>query len=158
MQLIIVESPHKAKTIEKFLKGDYKVDASKGHIRDLPVNYMGVSISKNFEPHYVISPEKKQDIKRLEMAAKKAEKVYRELSFGIEINVEELFEGFRLKEEKVMLQGIIDQLLHWPILLLLPGNKLDWNPLDSIRLLQQPVFRHIQGMLSLLLQYIQYLF
>ena len=76
MQLIIVESPHKAKTIEKFLKGDYKVDASKGHIRDLPVNYMGVSIANNFEPHYVIAPEKKQDIKRLETAAQKADRVY----------------------------------------------------------------------------------
>lgn len=76
MQLIIVESPHKAKTIEKFLKGDYKVDASKGHIRDLPTNYMGVSISNNFEPHYVVSPEKNQDIKRLEKLAQKADKVY----------------------------------------------------------------------------------
>ena len=76
MQLIIVESPHKAKTIEKFLKGDYKVDASKGHVRDLPVNYMGVSIANNFEPHYVVSAEKKQDIKRLEEKAKKADKVY----------------------------------------------------------------------------------
>ena len=76
MQLIIVESPHKAKTIEKFLKGDYKVDASKGHVRDLPVNYMGVSIHNNFEPHYVVSPEKKQDIKRLSDDAKKADKVF----------------------------------------------------------------------------------
>ncbi len=76
MQLIIVESPHKAKTIEKFLKGDYKVDASKGHVRDLPVNYMGVSIHNNFEPHYVIATEKKADIKRLSDDAKKAEKVY----------------------------------------------------------------------------------
>ncbi len=76
MQLIIVESPHKAKTIEKFLKGDYKVDASKGHVRDLPVNYMGVSIHNNFEPHYVIAPEKKADIKRLSDDAKKADKVY----------------------------------------------------------------------------------
>lgn len=76
MQLIIVESPHKAKTIEKFLKGDYKVDASKGHIRDLPVNYMGVNIAKNFEPHYVIATEKKNDIKRLTDYAKKADKVF----------------------------------------------------------------------------------
>lgn len=76
MQLIIVESPHKAKTIEKFLKGDYKVDASKGHVRDLPVNYMGVSINNNFEPHYVIAPEKKADIKRLADDAKKADKIY----------------------------------------------------------------------------------
>lgn len=76
MQLIIVESPHKAKTIEKFLKGDYKVSASKGHIRDLPVNYMGVNIANNFEPHYVIAPEKKKDIKALEDLAKKADKVF----------------------------------------------------------------------------------
>ncbi len=76
MQLIIVESPHKAKTIEKFLKGDFKVDASKGHVRDLPVNYMGVNLHGNFEPHYVISAEKKQDIKRLTDLAKKAERVY----------------------------------------------------------------------------------
>lgn len=76
MQLIIVESPHKAKTIEKFLNGEYKVDASKGHVRDLPVNYMGVNIAKNFEPYYVIAPEKKADIKRLSEDAKKADKVY----------------------------------------------------------------------------------
>ena len=76
MQLIIVESPHKASTIEKFLKNDYKVCASKGHIRDLPVNYMGVSIANNFEPHYVIAQEKKQDIKRLETLAQKADKIY----------------------------------------------------------------------------------
>ena len=76
MQLIIVESPHKAKTIEKFLKGKFKVDASKGHVRDLPVNYMGININKNFEPYYVISPDKKDDIKRLTDEAKKAETVY----------------------------------------------------------------------------------
>ena len=76
MQLIIVESPHKAKTIEKFLKGDFKVDASKGHIRDLPVNRMGVNINGNFEPFYEISPDKKAEIKRLKDDAAKAEKVY----------------------------------------------------------------------------------
>ncbi|MCQ2387356.1 MAG: DNA topoisomerase, partial [Clostridia bacterium] len=76
MQLIIVESPHKAKTIEKFLKGDYKVDASKGHIRDLPVNRMGIKIDKNFEPFYEISPDKKADIKRLKDDANKADKIF----------------------------------------------------------------------------------
>ena len=76
MQLIIVESPHKASTIKKFLKGDYEVTASKGHIRDLPINYMGINIANNFEPYYVISPEKKKDIKNLETLAKKADKVY----------------------------------------------------------------------------------
>ncbi len=76
MQLIIVESPHKAKTIEKFLKGDYKVDASKGHVRDLPVNRMGIKIDNNFEPFYEISPDKKEEIKRLKNLAKKADTVY----------------------------------------------------------------------------------
>ena len=76
MQLIIVESPHKAKTIEKFLKGNYKVDASKGHIRDLPVSRMGVNINGNFEPYYEISPDKKADIKKLKDDATKAEKVF----------------------------------------------------------------------------------
>ena len=76
MDLIIVESPHKAKTIEKFLKGKYKVDASKGHVRDLPVNYLGVNLNNNFEPYYVITPEKKKDIKRLSEEAAKADKIY----------------------------------------------------------------------------------
>ena len=76
MQLIIVESPHKAKTIEKFLKGDYKVDASKGHVRDLPVNRMGIKIDNNFEPFYEVSPDKKEEIKRLKNLAKKADTIY----------------------------------------------------------------------------------
>ena len=76
MNLIIVESPHKAKTIEKILKGEYKVDASKGHVRDLPTNRMGIKINENFEPFYEISIDKKADIKRLKDDAKKADKVY----------------------------------------------------------------------------------
>ncbi|MBQ3596905.1 MAG: type I DNA topoisomerase [Clostridia bacterium] len=76
MKLIIVESPHKAKTIEKFLKGEYKVEASKGHVRDLPVNRMGIKINANFEPYYEIANERKADIKRLTESAKKAEQVY----------------------------------------------------------------------------------
>jgi len=82
MDLIIVESPHKAKTIEKFLGNKYKVDASKGHVRDLPVNHMGINIaSGTFEPTYVVNPDKKQDIKRLQEKAKKADKIYRLLKF-----------------------------------------------------------------------------
>ncbi len=76
MKLIIVESPHKAETIKKFLKGEYVVEASKGHIRDLPVNRMGVKLDGNFEPSYEISNDKKNVIKRLKDQATKAEAVY----------------------------------------------------------------------------------
>ena len=76
MQLIIVESPSKAKTIEKYLKGKYKVDASEGHVRDLPEKRLGVNVSENFEPNYVVTADKKQTIKRLTEKTAKADKVY----------------------------------------------------------------------------------
>ena len=65
MDLIIVESPSKAKTIEKYLKGKYRVDASGGHIRDLPERQIGVDIANNFEPKYTINADKKATIARL---------------------------------------------------------------------------------------------
>ena len=76
MQLIIVESPSKAKTIEKYLKGKYKVDASEGHIRDLPEKRLGVNVTNNFEPNYVVTADKKQTIKRLTEKTSKADKVF----------------------------------------------------------------------------------
>ena len=76
MDLIIVESPSKAKTISKYLKGKYKVDASGGHVIDLPEKKLGVKISSNFEPSYEITPSKKEVIKRLTAEAAKAGKVY----------------------------------------------------------------------------------
>ncbi len=76
MDLIIVESPSKAKTISKYLKGKYRVDASGGHVRDLPEKRLGVDIEHNFEPTYVINPDKKQVIKRLADEAAKADNVY----------------------------------------------------------------------------------
>ncbi len=76
MDLIIVESPSKAKTISKYLKGKYRVDASAGHIRDLPVHTLGVDIANNFEPNYVNSDGKEDVIKRLTDATKKADRVY----------------------------------------------------------------------------------
>ena len=76
MQLIIVESPSKAKTIEKYLGGKYKVDASGGHVRDLPEKRLGVNVSDNYSPNYVISADKKAVIKRLKEKVEKADKVF----------------------------------------------------------------------------------
>ncbi len=76
MDLIIVESPSKAKTISKYLKGKYRVDASGGHVRDLPEKRLGVDIKNNFEPTYVVNADKKAVIARLQEEAAKAKNVY----------------------------------------------------------------------------------
>ena len=76
MDLIIVESPSKAKTITKYLKGKYRVDASAGHIRDLPVHTLGVDLKNNFEPNYVNSEGKEDVIRRLTDATRRADRVY----------------------------------------------------------------------------------
>ncbi|MDO4432359.1 MAG: type I DNA topoisomerase [Aerococcaceae bacterium] len=74
--LVIVESPTKAKTIDRYLGKNYKVVASKGHLRDLPKSKMGVDIENNFEPHYISIRGRGDTIKELRKYAKKAEKVY----------------------------------------------------------------------------------
>lgn len=74
--LVIVESPAKAKTIEKFLGSDYKVMSSYGHIRDLQKRGMSIRIDDNFMPEYVIPAEKKDLVKQLKTAAEKAEMVW----------------------------------------------------------------------------------
>lgn len=73
---MIVESPTKAKTIDKYLGRNYKVVASKGHLRDLPKSKMGVDIENGFEPHYIAIRGRGETIKELRKLAKKAEKVY----------------------------------------------------------------------------------
>ncbi|WP_071395349.1 type I DNA topoisomerase [Bacillus tuaregi] len=74
--LVIVESPAKAKTIEKYLGKKYKVKASMGHIRDLPKSQMGIDYEKQFEPKYITIRGKGPILKDLKTAAKKAKKVY----------------------------------------------------------------------------------
>lgn len=74
--LVIVESPAKAKTIEKYLGADYTVRSSVGHIRDLVKKGLGVDTENNFEPTYEISPDKKNIVKELKDLAKKAEVVW----------------------------------------------------------------------------------
>ncbi|CAC9443318.1 DNA topoisomerase I [Bathymodiolus heckerae thiotrophic gill symbiont] len=74
--LVIVESPAKAKTIEKFLGKDYIVKSSIGHIRDMPKKNMGVDIENNFEPIYEVTADKKKVVAELRKAVKVAETVY----------------------------------------------------------------------------------
>lgn len=74
--LLIVESPAKAKTIEKFLGKDFKVKSSYGHIRDLEKGNGAIDIANGFVPKYIISPEKKKTVKDLKEAAKAAEVVW----------------------------------------------------------------------------------
>lgn len=74
--LVIVESPAKAKTIEKFLGSDYQVESSYGHIADLPSKEIGVDVENGFTPKYEVSPDKKVLVKKLKDLSKKAEMVW----------------------------------------------------------------------------------
>ncbi len=74
--LVIVESPAKAKTIEKFLGKDYKVASSFGHIADLPSKELGVDVDKDFLPNYVVNSDKKDLVKKLKKMAADAEMVW----------------------------------------------------------------------------------
>ncbi len=74
--LVIVESPAKAKTISKYLGPDFIVKASVGHIKDLPKNKMGVDIEKDFAPSYEVIRGKTKVIKEIQAASKKAENIY----------------------------------------------------------------------------------
>ncbi|MEL6918065.1 MAG: DNA topoisomerase, partial [Bacteroidota bacterium] len=74
--LVIVESPAKAKTIEKFLGKDYKVESSFGHIADLPSKELGVDVENDFKPKYIVDKEKKALVKKLRDLANKAETIW----------------------------------------------------------------------------------
>lgn len=74
--LVIVESPAKAKTIEKFLGADYQVESSYGHIADLPSKEIGVDVANGFKPRYEISSDKKALVSKLKTLAKKADMVW----------------------------------------------------------------------------------
>jgi len=74
--LVIVESPAKARTVERFLRGKYRVKASLGHIRDLPKSQLGVDVENDFAPKYLIPKEKRSVVKELKEAAKDAPSIY----------------------------------------------------------------------------------
>lgn len=75
MQLVIVESPTKAKTIKSFLKNDYYISSSFGHIRDLPPNCLGIDIKNNFQQKYIILPKAKKFISQIKKLLPKSDYV-----------------------------------------------------------------------------------
>lgn len=75
-KLVIVESPSKAKTIQKYLGKDYEVMASKGHVRDLPKSKFGIDVEHDFAPQYIALADKKELIASLKKAAKASDAVY----------------------------------------------------------------------------------
>ena len=74
--LVIVESPAKAKTIKKILGNSFQIKATIGHIRDLPAKTLGVNIKKNYEPEYVVMPDKHKVVKELKDTAGKCKFIY----------------------------------------------------------------------------------
>ena len=109
--LVIVESPAKAKTINRYLGPDYTVKASMGHVMDLPKKELGVDVKKGFEPTYIVIPGKKQVIQDLKAAAAKADAVYlaadpdRE-GEAICAHLQELLNGKKRKFHRVMFNEI----------------------------------------------------
>ena len=71
--LVVVESPAKAKTIEKYLGGDYTVRASYGHIRDLPKSKLGVDPERDFEPEYIVPEDSERHVRELKSALKRSD-------------------------------------------------------------------------------------
>ncbi len=74
-KLVIVESPSKAKTIQKYLGDDYIIESSYGHVRDLPKKDISIDLSNNFEPKYVVTDDKKDVVKKLKKLAKEVDEV-----------------------------------------------------------------------------------
>ncbi len=74
--LVIVESPAKSKTIKKILGDGYQIEASFGHVRNLPENILGFDVNNDFKPTYVIIPEKKKVVTKLNDLAKRSDKIY----------------------------------------------------------------------------------
>jgi DNA topoisomerase I len=75
-KLVIVESPAKAKTLKKFLGSSYKIEASVGHVRDLPKSELGINIENDFEPKYITIRGKGAILAKLRKEVKIADKVY----------------------------------------------------------------------------------
>lgn len=131
MDLIIVESPTKAKTLSRFLGKDYEVEATLGHIKDLPKSKLGVDVEKNFAPDYQVVELRKKEIANLKKAAKKAKIVYlapdpdRE-GEAIASHVKEILDGSETKRivfHEITKEAVEEAISH-------PG-KVDKNKVDA---------------------------
>ena len=76
MDLIIVESPTKARTLTRFLGKEYRIASTMGHIRDLPKKKLGVDVEKNFKPSYLLVTGKRKVVAELKRQAKEAKKIF----------------------------------------------------------------------------------
>jgi DNA topoisomerase-1 len=131
--LVIVESPAKAKTINRYLGPEYVVMASMGHVRDLPKSKLGVDVENNFEPQYVVIPERNKVVTELQHAAEKASRIIlaadpdRE-GEAICWHLAALFEGLDKDISRVMLHEITKSGIEQAI-----GHmgKLDRNMFDA---------------------------
>lgn len=109
--LVLVESPAKAKTIERYLGKDYKVLATYGHIKDLPVNYLGVKIDKDFEPIYELTPKAKKIVPEIKKVAREVDSVY----IASDPDREGEAIAFHIKEELEDLKKNIQRVLFFEI-------------------------------------------
>ena len=102
-KLVIVESPAKAKTINRYLGRGFQVKASMGHVRDLPKSKLGVDIEHDFQPTYVVSPDRKKILTEMNKLAKKADEVFlaTDLDREGEAIAWHLAEAMKLPREKV---------------------------------------------------------
>jgi len=102
--LVIVESPAKARTINRYLGSDYQVKASMGHVRDLPSRELGIDLTKGFEPTYQTLPTRRKVLSELKKAAEAADKVYlaTDMDREGEAIAWHLVEALKLPREKVL--------------------------------------------------------
>ncbi|MCS7201251.1 MAG: type I DNA topoisomerase [Dictyoglomus sp.] len=132
-KIIIVESPAKAKTIEKILGNEFKVIASYGHIRDLPDKEMGIEIKENFKPKYIILPGKEKIIKNLKEEVKNADHLYlatdpdRE-GEAIAWHITEVLKINEEKFSRIEFHEITPKAVR---LALESPRKLDWNKISA---------------------------
>lgn len=109
--LVLVESPAKAKTIEKYLGKDFKVLATYGHIKDLPVKYLGVRIDKGFEPIYELTSKSKKIVSEIKKIAKESDNIY----IASDPDREGEAIAFHIKEELEELKKDIKRVLFFEI-------------------------------------------